>query len=116
MRTDCRYYESRTYPNGDTVRKCDLDLAPEAPWRCPADCAKFERRSDIAWNYGSLTHTAGPDEPPGLDEGAADLLDLAEDILNQAAPRIVAEVEADRAQSRSAGQRLRRWLRSRRRR
>ena len=30
MRTECKNFESRSYPNGDTVRKCDLDLAPEA--------------------------------------------------------------------------------------
>ena len=35
MRQDCKFFESRTYANGETVRKCDLDLAPEAPWRCP---------------------------------------------------------------------------------
>ena len=35
MRQDCKNFESRTYPNGETVRKCNLDLAPEAPWRCP---------------------------------------------------------------------------------
>ena len=30
MRTDCKHYESRTYSNGEAVRKCVLDLAPEA--------------------------------------------------------------------------------------
>ena len=44
MRQDCKNFESRTYPNGETVRKCNLDLAPEAPWRCPDDCPKFARR------------------------------------------------------------------------
>ena len=44
MRTDCKNYESRTYPTGETVRKCNIDLAPEAPWRCPEDCAAYERR------------------------------------------------------------------------
>src|SRR3546814_15216072 len=29
MRQDCKHFESRTYRNGETVRKCDLDLAPE---------------------------------------------------------------------------------------
>ena len=51
MRQDCKYFESRTYPNGDTVRKCDLDLAPEAPWRCPDNCPKFTRRlADVTWS------------------------------------------------------------------
>ena len=46
MRTDCRHYESRTYGNGEAVRKCVLDLAPEAPWRCPADCPKLRAQDD----------------------------------------------------------------------
>src|SRR5690348_785359 len=44
MRSECKHYESRTYPGGETVRKCKIDLAPEAPWNCPADCAGFELR------------------------------------------------------------------------
>ena len=33
MRTDCKHYESRSYANGETVRKCRLDLAPgRAVW------------------------------------------------------------------------------------
>ncbi len=44
MRQDCKQFESRTYRTGETVRKCNLDLAPEAPWRCPADCPGYERR------------------------------------------------------------------------
>ena len=44
MRVDCRHYQSRTYANGEAVRKCVLDLAPEAPWRCPAECPKYERK------------------------------------------------------------------------
>ena len=44
MREECKNFESRTYPDGETVRKCNLDLAPEAPWRCPESCPKYERR------------------------------------------------------------------------
>lgn len=99
MRTDCKYFESRTYPSGDTVRKCDLDLAPEAPWRCPDDCPKFERRlADVNWNHGTLITPPTPQEPPGLgeDESIAALLDAAEDIVNEAGPAIRAEVDAER--------------------
>ncbi|OWY60671.1 hypothetical protein B7486_67945, partial [cyanobacterium TDX16] len=53
MRFDCKFFESRSYPNGETVHKCDIDLAPEAPWRCPTDCKGFVRRTDVAWSYGS---------------------------------------------------------------
>ena len=66
MRQECKHFESRTYRNGETVRKCNLDLAPEAPWRCPADCPKFERRlADVSWEYGTLVTPATPPEPPG---------------------------------------------------
>ena len=93
MRTDCKNYESRTYSSGETVRKCNLDLAPEAPWRCPADCQAFEpRMADVNWAHGSLVSPPTPPEPPGLDEGAAELLDEAEDILNAAGPEIMAEL------------------------
>ena len=103
MRQDCKYFESRTYPTGDTVRKCDLDLAPEAPWRCPDDCPKYERRlADVAWNHGTLITPATPDEPAGLgeDDSIAALLDAAEDIVNAAGPDIIAEVDAEREEAR----------------
>ena len=103
MRQDCKYFESRAYPNGDTVRKCDLDLAPEAPWRCPADCSRYTKRlADVNWSHGTLITPPTPDEPPGLDDRGdeiAALLDAAEDIVNSAGPQIRAEVEAERAAS-----------------
>jgi len=94
MRTDCRHYESRTYGTGEIVRKCRLDLAPEAPWRCPDDCPSFEqRRFDVGWQYGSLAKSAAPsDQEPEGDDVAA-LLDSAEDIVNSAAPDILAEFD-----------------------
>jgi len=99
MRQDCKYFESRTYPTGDTVRKCDLDLAPEAPWRCPENCPAFERRlADVAWSHGTMVTPATPEEPVSLgdDDSIAALLDAAEDIVNDAGPGIKAEVEAER--------------------
>src|SRR5205807_1204636 len=53
MRSDCRHYESRTYASGEAVRKCILDLAPEAPWNCPADCPRYERRRAVARVVGA---------------------------------------------------------------
>ncbi len=107
MRQDCKYFESRTYPSGDTVRKCDLDLAPEAPWRCPEDCPKFERRmADVNWSHGTLITPKTPAEPASLgeDDSIAALLDAAEDIVNAAGPSIKAEVQAERdAASRKGG-------------
>ena len=99
MRQDCKFFESRSYPNGDTVRKCDLDLAPEAPWRCPDSCSSYERRmADVNWRHGSLVTPATPDEPDsvGEDDSVAALLDAAEDIINDAAPSALADLEAER--------------------
>jgi hypothetical protein len=93
MRTECKNYESRTYASGETVRKCNLDLAPEAPWRCPENCPAFAPRLvDVNWSHGDLLSPPTPPEPPGLDDGAAQLLDEAEDILNAAGPKILAEM------------------------
>tara|TARA_Y100000588_G_scaffold217574_1_gene231468 strand:- start:5987 stop:6361 length:375 start_codon:yes stop_codon:yes gene_type:complete len=98
MRTNCRHYETRSYGNGETVRKCNLDLAPEAPWRCPEDCAEYTpRRIDVAWDHGSLGVQDFADEPQSLgeDESIAALLDAAEDIVNAAGPGILKELEAE---------------------
>jgi hypothetical protein len=106
MRQDCKHFESRSYPNGETVRKCDLDLAPEAPWRCPVDCPKYQRRlADVNWSYGTLVTPPTPDEPEA--EGIAELLDSAEDIVNAAGPEIMAELEAERRRSRGVLGRIR---------
>ncbi len=92
MRTDCKNYESRTYPGGETVRKCNIDLAPEAPWRCPNPCKGYEPRlADVNWKVGSLVAPPTPAEPPGLGEGAAEVLDAAEEIVNQAGRDIMSE-------------------------
>ncbi len=99
MRQDCKYFESRTYANGETVRKCDLDLAPEAPWRCPEGCKAFQpRMADVNWSHGTLVTPPTPAEPPGLgeDDSIASLLDEAEDIVNQAVPEALEWAEQDR--------------------
>ena len=95
MRTDCRHFESRTYKNGDTVRGCKLGLAPEAPWRCPADCPKFDRRAmDVGWTHGTLVTGAAPAAPASLDDGsAAAILSEAESIINAIAPDVVSDLE-----------------------
>jgi len=94
MREECKNFESRTYANGETVRKCNLDLAPDAPWRCPAVCEGYERRlADVDWSHGSLVTPRTPDEPPGVDDGsAAAVLDEAEEIINAVGPDVLAEV------------------------
>jgi len=100
MRESCKFFESRTYANGETVRKCDLDLAPEAPWRCPDDCPAYTPRlADVNWAHGTLVVPPTPPEPSslGADSSIAALLDEAEEIVNAAGPRVRAEVEAEQA-------------------
>jgi hypothetical protein len=98
MRIDCRHYESRTYKTGEIVRKCRLDLAPEAPWRCPEDCPSFaQRRFDVGWQYGSLAKSTTPPDPEPEGADVAALLDEAEDIVNSVAPDIIAEFEKKRS-------------------
>ena len=115
MRTECKNFESRTYPNGDSVRKCNLDLAPDAPWRCPENCVGFERRlADVAWTHGSLVVSPTPPEPASVGDGtAAALLDEAEGILNSAGARILAQVQEEQAEQARKSRGLRGFLRRR---
>jgi len=93
MRAECKHFESRTYGAGETVRKCNLDLAPQAPWGCPENCVAFEPRlADVNWSHGTLVTQPTPDEPEG--EGIAELLDEAAAIINDAGPQILAELAA----------------------
>jgi hypothetical protein len=92
MRTDCKHYESRTYQSGDIVRKCRIDLAPEAPWKCPDDCPGYERRMiDAGWQYGSLSDAQEPEPEPEMGGDVAALLDEAEDIVNAAGAQLLDE-------------------------
>jgi hypothetical protein len=101
MRTDCRHCESRTYESGEVVRRCKLDLAPEAPFRCPEECSSFSpRRMDAGWHYGSLRHDRPAADPEPTGEDVAALLGAAEEIVNSAAPDIVAELSAPKRRRR----------------
>ena len=115
MRQECKNFESRTYGNGETVRKCNIDLAPDAPWRCPENCVGYARRlADAAWVYGSLAPPATPMEPPGLDDGsAAAVLDEAEDFINEVGRQVMAEVQAGQPLLPSDRRGLRRFLKRR---
>jgi len=90
MRVDCRHYESRTYGTGEVVRKCRIDFAPEAPWRCPDDCVGYERRMiDAGWQVGSIDKGYDVPEPEPEGDDIAALLDSVEEIVNTAAPDII---------------------------
>ncbi len=113
MRQDCKHYQSRTYPSGDTMRKCALDLAPEAPWRCPENCPSFElRMADVNWKPGSLITPPTPAAPEsiGHDDTIGALLDEAEDIVNTVSATVRAEVDQEqRALAARRQVRRRRW-------
>ena len=99
MRIDCRNYESRSLRTGDSVKRCRLDLAPEAPWRCPTDCPSYAPRPlDLAWETGDVPGTPEADEPE-LTEAAFDVLAQAESLLAEAGDSIRAEQAAKRAKS-----------------
>jgi len=123
MRENCKHFQSRTYSTGEVARFCILDLAPEAPWRCPADCPRFEpRMADAGWIHGSLVEPAIEDEPEVPGSNVAEVLDHAEDIINASAPEALAEFRAREAaaareearKDASGGGGLRRWWRRRR--
>jgi hypothetical protein len=100
MREECKHFQSRTYDNGDVARMCELDLAPEAPWKCPEDCPSFERRlADVNWQHGSLVTPPSTDEPEGFDASSIEILDEAEAIVNAAAPSVIDDVDRQRAKA-----------------
>jgi len=104
MREECKHFQSRTYASGEVARMCELDLAPEAPWRCPDECPAFERRlADINWAHGSLVTPPPTEEPANFNAESIELLDEAEDIVNSIAPSVLDEVERERARADGRG-------------
>ncbi len=109
MREECKHFQSRTYDSGEVARFCLLDLAPDAPWKCPENCPSYERRlADVGWSHGSLVDPPVPAMPDVSDEDAAALLNSAEDIVNEIGPAVVADVQSERDEQERRG---RRWWR-----
>jgi hypothetical protein len=93
MREDCRHFAARTYDDGEVARFCVLDLAPEAPWRCPENCASYEQTViDATFEQGSLTRRGVEEEPDEAPEAIQDLLDDAERIVDEAEPGVLREL------------------------
>jgi hypothetical protein len=93
MREECKHFQSRTYASGEVARFCELDLAPEAPWRCPADCASYERRlADVAWVHGSLIPPKIEDEPQGDPREISEMLRDAESVVDSILPTVLDDV------------------------
>lgn len=110
MREECKHFQSRTYSSGEVARFCVLDLAPEAPWRCPDDCKSYEPRlADAGWEHGSLIEPPLEDEPAVAGADLVDLLDSAENIVNAVAPIELAKARVDDAKREARA--ARRWWR-----
>ena len=112
MREDCRHFESRTYAGGEVARFCVLDLAPEAPWRCPENCPAYERSViDPTFETAELSRPPVEDEPEGSVDDIEAVLADAEEIVEEAEPEAIRDVEEG---ERESGKR--RWWRFGRRR
>jgi len=112
MREECVHFQSRTYASGEAARFCVLDLAPEAPWRCPDNCPSYRpRMADVGWVHGSLVEPALEEEPEDAGGDIAELLGSAEDIVNEVAPDVLEEVRADDARRERSAYRW--WRRKR---
>ena len=109
MREECKHFQSRTYASGEVARFCVLNLAPEAPWRCPENCPRYERRlADVAWEHGSLIEPPIEDEPDVPAEEMTEVLSSAEEIVDQISEEAVAE-----ARARDTREGRRRWFKPR---
>src|SRR5271163_3737705 len=103
MREECKHFQSRTYASGEVARFCLLDLAPEAPWRCPENCPSYERRlADAGWTHGDLVEPA-LEEEPDVGGNVATLLDEAENIVNAVVPEARDEAARREAQAGRGG-------------
>jgi hypothetical protein len=97
MNEDCIHFQSRTYDDGEVARLCVLNLAPEAPWRCPENCPKYEKDVLVGRMVtGSLVRPPVEDEPDDPPGDIAGILDEADAIVTAAGPEILAEVESER--------------------
>jgi hypothetical protein len=111
MREECKHFQSRTYASGEVARFCVLNLAPEAPWRCPANCPRYERRmADAGWVHGSLIEPPVEEEPSVPAEEMAGVLEQAETVVERISSDALKEARA--ADARQA--RRRRWFGRRR--
>ena len=96
MREDCRHFQTRTYSTGEVARFCVLDLAPEAPWHCPANCPSYEKGLvDGTFVVGPLVRPQVEAEPDVPEGDVAGVLDEADLIVTAGEGDIVKEIEAN---------------------
>ena len=100
MREDCRHFESRTYDVGEVARECVLVLAPEQPWRCPDDCAHYERSViDASFETAELARPPVEDEPDDTPDNIEGVLADAEAIVEHAELDALSEIEEAEAKA-----------------
>jgi len=100
MREDCRHFESRTYDDGEVARECVLGLAPEQPWRCPDDCAHYERSViDASFETAELARPPVEDEPDDTPDNIEGVLADAEAIVEHAELDALSEIEEAEAKA-----------------
>jgi hypothetical protein len=98
MREDCRHFESRVYDSGETARFCVLGLAPEQPWKCPDDCAHYERSViDTSFETAELARPEVEDEPDDTPDNIEGVLADAEAIVEHEEFAALGEIEASDA-------------------
>ena len=96
MREDCRHFQTRTYSTGEVARFCVLDLAPEAPWRCPTNCPSYEKGLvDSTFVVGSLVRPQVEAEPDVPEDDVASVLDEADLIVTAGEGEIVKRSSAN---------------------
>ena len=97
MREDCRHFQTRTYSTSEVARFCVLDLAPDAPWRCPANCPSYQKDIiDSTFVVGSLVRPQVEAEPDVPGEDVAAVLDEADLIVTAGEAEIVKEIDRER--------------------
>jgi len=131
MREDCKYFQRREYPSGDVARFCAANLAPEAPWRCPAACPRYTplpatgpgpargpagaappavaaeppgRPAEVVPAEAAPAEAAPADEPPELHPDAIAILGAAQQILGAVGPEIEAERRRERLEDQRRGE------------
>lgn len=110
MREECKNFQSRTYASGEVARFCVLDLAPEAPWRCPDDCKAYQPRlADAGWVHGSLIEPPIEAEPDVPADDMTEVLSNAESIVSAIAPAALQEAREEDA--RREARASKRWWR-----
>lgn len=115
MRDDCKYFQTRTYRSGDVARFCALDMAPEAPWRCPEHCPRYTKRvGDAGFVRADLLGGAGSAEDANFGLGAAEVLGQADEVINAAGSEIMAEETRRRREEAVAAARQPWWQKLRR--